>query len=111
MSAHWVTRVHLTDRKTDSKYAALLGPAIEKQRVVMLARGEKQVIFEGGVFERSVVARFPSLEAAERCCNSPEYTDPANAASAQLRGIWSLSSASTSGCGTAVMASYGTAQR
>jgi uncharacterized protein (DUF1330 family) len=75
MSAYWVARVHVTDPETYSKYAALAGPAIEKHGGVILARGGKQVIFEGGAFERSVVARFPSLEAAVRCYNSPEYTE------------------------------------
>ncbi len=42
---------------------------------MFLARGGKQVIFEGGEFERTVVARFPTLEAAVACYNSPEYTE------------------------------------
>jgi uncharacterized protein (DUF1330 family) len=53
----------------------LTGPAIEKHGGVFLARGGKQVILEGGAFESSVVARFPSLEAAERCYHSPEYSE------------------------------------
>ncbi len=73
MSAYWCSRVHVTDPETYAKYAALAGPAIEKYGGVFLARGGRQVILEGGNFERSVVARFPSLEAAERCYNSPEY--------------------------------------
>jgi uncharacterized protein (DUF1330 family) len=75
MSAYWVARVHVTDPQTYSKYAALAGPAIEKHGGVFLARGGKQIILEGGAFERSVVARFPSLEAAEKCYNSREYTE------------------------------------
>lgn len=75
MSAYWVARVHVTDPETYSKYAALAGPALEKHGGVFLARGGKQVILEGGAFERSVVARFPSLEAAEKCYHSPEYTE------------------------------------
>jgi uncharacterized protein (DUF1330 family) len=42
---------------------------------VFLARGGKQVNLEGGAFERSVVAGFPSLEAAERCHHSTEYSE------------------------------------
>jgi uncharacterized protein (DUF1330 family) len=46
---------------------------MEKYGGVFLARGGKQVIFEGGPFERTVVARFPTLEDANRCYHSPEY--------------------------------------
>ena len=73
MSAYWVSRVHVTDSETYGKYAALAGPAIEKHGGVFLARGGTQVILEGGAYERTVVARFPSLEAATTCYNSPEY--------------------------------------
>jgi uncharacterized protein (DUF1330 family) len=74
MTAYWCSRVHVIDAETYAKYAALAGPAIEKYGGVFLARGGRQVILEGGNYERSVVARFPSLEAAEACYNSPEYT-------------------------------------
>lgn len=73
MSAYWVSRVHVTDAEEYAKYAVLAGPAIEGHGGVFLARGGRQVILEGGAFERTVVARFPSLEAAERCYLSPEY--------------------------------------
>jgi uncharacterized protein (DUF1330 family) len=75
MSAYWIARVHVTNPEQYDKYAKLAGPAIEKHGGVFLARGGKQVIFEGGAFERSVVARFPNLEAAERCYHSPEYSE------------------------------------
>jgi uncharacterized protein (DUF1330 family) len=75
MPAYWCARVHVTDAETYAKYAALAGPAIEKHGGVFLARGGNQVILEGGNYERSVVARFPSLEAAVKCYNSPEYSE------------------------------------
>jgi uncharacterized protein (DUF1330 family) len=75
MSAYWIARVHVTDPESYSKYATLAGPAIEKHGGVFLARGGKQTIFEGGAFERTIVARFPSLSAAERCYHSPEYAE------------------------------------
>ncbi|WP_234680289.1 MULTISPECIES: DUF1330 domain-containing protein [Bradyrhizobium] len=75
MSAYWCARVHVTDPETYGKYAALAGPAIEKHGGVFLARGGKQVILEGGNYERSIVARFPSLDAAVKCYNSPEYSE------------------------------------
>jgi uncharacterized protein (DUF1330 family) len=75
MPAYWCARVHVTDPEAYAKYAALAGPAIEKHGGVFLARGGKQVILEGGNYERSVVARFPSLQAAEKCYHSQEYSE------------------------------------
>jgi uncharacterized protein (DUF1330 family) len=75
MSAYWCARVHVTDPETYAKYAELAGPAIIKYGGTILARGGKQVIFEGGAFERSIVARFPSIADAERCYHSPEYSE------------------------------------
>lgn len=75
MSAYWIARVHVTNPESYSKYAALAGPAIEKHGGIFLARGGKQTIFEGGAFERTVLARFPSLEAAEKCYHSPDYAE------------------------------------
>jgi uncharacterized protein (DUF1330 family) len=73
MAAYWCARVHVTDKARYAKYAELAGPAIERHGGVFLARGGKQEILEGGPFERSVVIRFPSLEQAVACYNSPEY--------------------------------------
>lgn len=74
MSAYWCARVHVTDPERYAKYVELAGPAIEKHGGVFLARGGRQVILEGGDYERSIVARFPSLEQAVACYNSEEYT-------------------------------------
>jgi uncharacterized protein (DUF1330 family) len=75
MSAYWCARVHVTNPEQYDKYVALAGPAIEKHGGVFLARGGKQVILEGGQYERSIVARFPTLEDAVKCYNSTEYSD------------------------------------
>jgi uncharacterized protein (DUF1330 family) len=74
MSAYWCARSHVTDPEQYGKYAELAGPAIEKHGGVFVARGGRQVILEGGEFERSVLVRFPSLEQAVACYNSPEYS-------------------------------------
>ncbi len=74
MSAYWVSRVHVTDHETYGKYVAVAGEIIKQYGGVILARGGRQVILEGGDFERSIVARFESVEAAVACYNSPEYT-------------------------------------
>jgi uncharacterized protein (DUF1330 family) len=73
MSAYWCARVHVTNKPQYDKYVALAGPAIQKHGGVILARGGRQVVLEGGNFERSIVARFPSVEQAVACYNSPEY--------------------------------------
>lgn len=74
MSAYWCARVRVTNPERYAKYVELAGPAIEKHGGVFLARGGRQVILEGGEYERSIVARFPSVEQAVACYNSPEYT-------------------------------------
>ena len=73
MSAYWCARVHVTNPDQYKKYAELAGPAIEKHGGRFLARGGRQVILEGGQYERSVIALFPSVEQAVACYNSPEY--------------------------------------
>lgn len=75
MAAYWCARVHVTDKDRYEKYAALAGPAVEKHGGVILARAGRQVVLEGGDFERTVVIRFPSLEQAVACYNSPEYAE------------------------------------
>lgn len=75
MSAYWCARVHVTNKEQYEKYIALAGPAIEKHGGVILARGGRQVILEGGDYERSIVVRFPSVERAVECYHSPEYSE------------------------------------
>jgi uncharacterized protein (DUF1330 family) len=75
MAAYWCARVHVTDPERYAKYIALAGPAIEKHGGSILARGGRQVILEGGNFERSIVVRFPSVEQGVACYNSPEYAE------------------------------------
>jgi uncharacterized protein (DUF1330 family) len=48
-------------------------PAIAAHGGVFLARGSRYVQLEGNDRARNVVARFPSVEAAVACYNSPEY--------------------------------------
>jgi uncharacterized protein (DUF1330 family) len=73
MAAYWVSRVHVTDSERYDKYTALAGGAVEKNGGTILARGGKQIVLEGDNFERTVVARFETLEQAEACYYSPEY--------------------------------------
>jgi len=73
MSALWIAHVTVHDAEAYGRYAALAGPAITKHGGVFLARGGRYLQLEGAERARNVVARFPSLEAAEACYRSAEY--------------------------------------
>ena len=73
MPALWIAHVTVTDADAYGKYAELAGPAIAKHGGHFIARGGRFVQLEGKERARNVVARFPSVEAAETCYNSPEY--------------------------------------
>ncbi|WP_377505129.1 DUF1330 domain-containing protein [Octadecabacter sp. R77987] len=73
MSALWIAHVTVTDPDAYGKYAELAGPAIAAHGGAFIARGGRFVQLEGKERARNVVARFPSLEAAEACYHSPEY--------------------------------------
>ncbi|MGI9388202.1 MAG: DUF1330 domain-containing protein [Methyloligellaceae bacterium] len=75
MAAYWAVRIHVTDPESYGKYAELAGVAVEKHGGKFLARGGRQIIFEGGDYERTVITEFPSLEQAEACYNSPDYRE------------------------------------
>jgi len=75
MPALWIAHVKVTDEDAYGKYAALAGPAIEKHGGYFIARGGRYVQLEGNDRPRNVVARFPSVEAAEACYHSPEYQE------------------------------------
>lgn len=72
-TALWIAHVTVTDPDAYGRYAALAGPAIAAHGGVFLARGGRYAVMEGKDRARHVVSRFPSLEAAVACYNSPEY--------------------------------------
>jgi uncharacterized protein (DUF1330 family) len=72
-TALWIAHVHVTDVEAYGKYAALAGPAIAAHGGYFLARAGRYVQLEGNDRSRNVVARFPSLEKAVECYNSPAY--------------------------------------
>ena len=78
MPALWIAHVTVTDADAYGKYAELAGPAIAKHGGHFIARGGRFVQLEGQERPRNVVAKFPSLEAAEACYNSPEYQTALN---------------------------------
>lgn len=73
MGALWIAHVTVTDETAYAKYAALATQAIAEHGGVFIARGGRFVQLEGQARARNVVARFPSVEAAEKCYNSDVY--------------------------------------
>jgi uncharacterized protein (DUF1330 family) len=74
-TALWIANVHVTDSENYMKYAKLATGAIEGHGGRFIARSGRHVQLEGRDRARNVVARFPSLEAAVACYNSPEYQE------------------------------------
>ncbi len=75
MPALWIANVIVTDADAYGRYAALAGPAIAKHGGHFIARAGRYVQLEGKDHPRNVVAKFPSVEDAEACYNSPEYQE------------------------------------
>ena len=75
MPALWIAHVSVTDADAYGRYAKLAGPAIEKHGGYFIARAGRYVQLEGKERPRNVVAKFPSVEAAETCYNSSEYQE------------------------------------
>lgn len=73
MAALWIAHVTVTDTEAYAKYAELAGPAIAKHGGAFIARAARYVQLEGKERPRNVVARFPSIDAAVECYESPEY--------------------------------------
>lgn len=73
MPALWIAHVTVTDAEAYGKYAELAGPAIAKHGGHFIARAGRYVQLEGRERPRNVVAKFPSVDAAIACYNSPEY--------------------------------------
>jgi uncharacterized protein (DUF1330 family) len=81
-TALWIAHVHVTDPEAYARYAKGATEAIVAHGGVFLARGGRYVQLEGTDRARNVVARFPSLAAAEACYRSEAY----QAALAHARG-------------------------
>ena len=73
MPALWIGHIIVKDVESYGKYAELAGPAIAQHGGHFIARAGRYVQLEGKDRPRNVVAKFPSLEAAEACYHSPEY--------------------------------------
>lgn len=87
-TALWIAHVEVTDAEAYGKYAKEAGPAIAAHGGVFLARGGAYVQLEGNARARNVVARFPSLQHAVDCYNSPAYQAAlAHAKGASIRDL------------------------
>lgn len=75
MGALWIAHVTVTDDEAYGRYAKLATKAIADHGGVFIARGGRFVQLEGRERPRNVVARFPSVEAAEECYNSDVYQE------------------------------------
>jgi len=73
MGALWIAHVTVTDDEAYGRYAKLATKAIATHGGKFIARGGRFVQLEGRERARNVVARFPSVEAAEECYNSDVY--------------------------------------
>ena len=74
-TALWIAHVLVTDPVAYGAYAKRATVAIGDHGGVFLARGGRYVQLEGNDRPRNVVARFPSLERAVECYNSPAYQE------------------------------------
>jgi uncharacterized protein (DUF1330 family) len=75
MPAYWIARVTVTDDAAYAEYARRATAAITAHGGEFLVRGGRFVALEGPARPRNVVARFPSVEAAEACYASPAYQE------------------------------------
>ncbi len=75
MPALWIANVTVEDEERYAKYAAVASEVIPAHGGVFIARGGRYVQLEGRERPRNVVARFPSVEAAEAAYNDPRYQE------------------------------------
>ena len=75
MGALWISHVKVTDPETYGEYAKRATVAIAEHGGVFLARGGNYIQKEGEDRPRNVVARFPSLDAANACYESDLYQE------------------------------------
>ena len=71
--AYWIVHVTVTDPAAYDLYRAANAGPLAKYGAEFLVRGGTQMVREGEMRPRTVVLRFPSLQAATDCYNSPEY--------------------------------------
>ncbi|MEM0943040.1 MAG: DUF1330 domain-containing protein [Pseudomonadota bacterium] len=68
-----IGQMSISDRAAYDRYRAQVVATVEAHGGEFLVRGGAQEVIEGEAHPRSVILRFPSVEAAENWYNSPEY--------------------------------------
>ncbi|MDJ0638176.1 MAG: DUF1330 domain-containing protein [Paracoccaceae bacterium] len=82
MGALWIAHVDVTDTEKYDAYIKVASVVIPDHGGRFIARGGRVVHFEGLARKRNVVARFPSVEAAEAAYNDPRYQEAVKLAKA-----------------------------
>ncbi len=78
MTAYWIGRAQMRDLEGYKQYGALVASAATIYPNQVLARAGRYKVLEGpDDFDRHVLLRFPSMEAALTYYNSPEYQQAA----------------------------------
>lgn len=82
MAALWIAHVDVTDEEKYGEYIKIASVVLPDHGGEFIARGGRFVQFEGTARARNVVARFPSVEAAEAAYNDPRYREAVKLAKA-----------------------------
>lgn len=82
MGALWIAHVDVTDEEKYGEYIKIASVVIPEHGGEFIARGGRFVQFEGKARGRNVVARFPSVDAAEAAYNDPRYQEAVKLAKA-----------------------------
>jgi len=82
MSALWIARVTVTDPEAYARYAEVASEVIPAHGGTFIARAGRFVQLEGEGRPRNVVAKFPSVEAAEAAYADPRYQEAVKIAQA-----------------------------
>ena len=72
--AYWVARIDVQDPEIYKQYIEAGKLAFDRYNAKFLARGGKAENLEGVGRGRNVIIEFASMEDAQACFNSPEYT-------------------------------------
>lgn len=82
MGALWIAHVDVIDEEKYGAYVEVASVVIPEHGGEFIARGGRFVQFEGTPRARNVVARFPSVEAAEAAYHDPRYQEAVKLAKA-----------------------------
>ncbi|MFD1159442.1 DUF1330 domain-containing protein [Roseovarius aestuarii] len=75
MAALWIARVDVSDAELYGKYIEVASVVIPDHGGEFIARGGRIEQLEGQGRARNVVARFPSVDAAQAAYNDPRYQE------------------------------------